>query len=272
MRTLAHISDLHFGRHDPSVAAALLAAIAERRPDLVVISGDLTQRARSAEFAEARQFVERIAQPKVIIPGNHDIPLYNVLRRMLTPTRNYERHISPLGLPAAFFADEEVAVLGLSTVRRLTGKNGRVSHEQMAELRRVFAAAPAGAFKVLATHHPVGAPTGAMAVPLAGRSQLTLRACAEAGVHLLLSGHYHTALSGHGPLAEVALERLILIVHAGTAISTRVRGEEGNSFNLIQVEPERVTVTVMKWSPAQGFAARGAVTYSLEGGRWRPGG
>jgi hypothetical protein len=118
MRTIAQISDLHFGRHIATVAEGLLASLSEQNPDLVVLSGDFTQRARHAEFAEARRFLERIVQPKLVIPGNHDVPLYNLFRRFMTPFAKYHHYVTPMGLPADLFIDEELAVLGLNTARR----------------------------------------------------------------------------------------------------------------------------------------------------------
>lgn len=269
MRTLAQISDLHFGRHDPDAANALLESIAETRPDLVVVSGDLTQRARSAEFEQARRFLERIVPPKLIVPGNHDIPLFDVLDRLLTPSRKFDRYIKPLDLPNSEYIDPELVVLGLDTVRRLTGKNGRVSHEQMERLRAMFRQAPEGAFKVLVTHHPLATPQDAAPAERAWRSRLALQAGAAAGVHLLLSGHHHAALSGPFLLAEAACRNRVLVVHAGTAISTRTRGQEGNSFNILRVEGNRISVTVMALSRAGRFERSRAASYCLDQGCWR---
>src|SRR6185436_20863838 len=123
---------------DPAVVEALLASLAAQAPDLVAICGDLTQRARQAEFIEARRFLDRIVPPKLVVPGNHDVPLYGLHRRLLAPFAKYDRHITPAGV-GAFYCDAEIAVLGLNTARRLTFKNGRVSHEQMAGIRTAFA-------------------------------------------------------------------------------------------------------------------------------------
>src|SRR3954470_23952955 len=119
MRTLAHISDLHFGRHDPRKVEALLESLDKNRPDVVAISGDLTQRARSSEFAEARRFLDRIRRPVVIVPGNHDVPLYAVHRRFFQPFAKYSRFVAGSGAADSYFADSGLAVLGLNTARRL---------------------------------------------------------------------------------------------------------------------------------------------------------
>jgi 3',5'-cyclic AMP phosphodiesterase CpdA len=269
MRTIAHISDLHFGRHDPEVAEALLASIDRHRPNLVVLSGDLTQRARNHEFTAARAFIERIKAAKIVIPGNHDMPLFNVVARLRRPLARFERHLGPLLTPAQFYEDGELAVLGLNTARRLTGKNGRISHEQMSEIRQVFAARANGVFKVLATHHPLAIPSGGTSVDLAGRSNAAVAAIADAGVHLLLSGHYHRSTSGE-LAAELAANRSVLVVHAGTAISVRRRGGEANAYNLVQIDSDRLSIAVMEWVAPEGFREVRIARYVLmPDGHWR---
>jgi 3',5'-cyclic AMP phosphodiesterase CpdA len=268
MRTIAQISDLHFGRHDSTVAEDLLASLARACPDLVAVSGDFTQRARAAEFAQARRFLSRIPQPILVVPGNHDMPLYDLFGRFLSPFAKYNRYISPVGLPGCFFHDGEIAVLGLNTARRLTGKHGRVSLEQIAHVGRVFEAVPRERFKALVTHHPLGFPAGEP-LRLAGRSLLALNALAAAGVHLLLSGHHHRAASGHLEPA-FSCKGPVLILHAGTAISTRTRGVESNSYNVVRIAGCRVAIGIMEWAAGQGFRERRAAAYRLHGERWVP--
>ena len=273
MRTIAQISDLHFGRHSSSVAEDLLASINEHAPDLVVLSGDFTQRARHAEFAEARRFLNRIAQPKLVVPGNHDVPLYDVFARFVTPFEKYNQYVSPIGVPGGFFSDEEIAVLGINTARRFTRKNGRVSLEQIAQIRRVFCEVPRDTFKILVSHHPLGFPSGQVPLELAGRSLLALEAISAAGVHLLLSGHFHRALSGDmldsEPNSEAGANRSVLILHAGTAISTRTRGAEGNTYNLIRIDGPRLSLGVMEWAEGRGFRESRTAVYAFQKDRWR---
>jgi len=261
MRTIAHISDLHFGRHDPRKVEALWRSLDESQPDLVAVSGDLTQRARRREFVQARRFLDQIAPPVIVVPGNHDLPLYNPARRFLQPLAKYNRFIAPAGLSDCFFADNEMAVLGLNTARRSSWKGGRVSIEQMAMIRRAFAHLPPELWKVLVTHHPVASAHGEARVELAGRSMLAIRAVADAGVQLLLSGHHHRPASGEAS-AELVLNKTVLVVHAGTAVSTRTRGAEGNSYNLIRLLGREVSVVVMEWSD-QGFREARTARYAL---------
>lgn len=269
MRIIAQISDLHFGRHDPKVVEALLASLTKHTPDLVVVSGDFTQRARQSEFVAARTFLNRIDQPKLVVPGNHDVPLYGLHRRFLAPFAKFNLYISPVGVPSNFFSDSEIAVLGLNTARRFTGKGGRVSFGQMEEVRRVFSGVRPGISKVLVTHHPLGSPGAVPQLQLAGRSRMALQRIAAVGVHLLLSGHHHRASSGEVG-SETAIRNAILIVHAGTATSTRLRGNEGNTYNLVHIDGNALTVTVMQYLPSHGFRQNHAASYVLEEGDWRP--
>ena len=245
MRRIAHISDLHFGWHSTPIAEALIQSVNEHQPHLIALSGDFTQRARNSEFAEARLFLDRLPQPKLLVPGNHDIPLYNIFNRFLRPFTKYDHHFSTLGQPANFFRDDEIAILGINTARRLKQKNGRVSIEQMREIERALGDVPNSIFKVLVTHHPLAAPFGTPAVKLAGRAMPALEIIRKAGIHLLLSGHHHRA--GSGSSVEVGAGGSVLVLHAGTAISTRTRGMEGNTYNLIDIADREVSVGLMDY-------------------------
>ena len=266
MRTIAHISDLHFGRHDPSVVEALLADLHRSGSDLVIISGDFTQRARREEFTAAKAFLARLKLPMLVIPGNHDVaPVFRPLTRMFRPMARYERFVARDREPV--FVDSEIAVLGLDTARRAPGKNGRVSREQMATIRRVLGPLPDHLFKILVTHHPLAVPRLAGALELAGRARRALEAADDAGVSLLLSGHYHRWASGE-TIAHVARQRSVLVVHAGTAVSTRTRGGEANSYNLIRLDGERLEVTVIGWQTSDRFAEVGTARFRLGSAGW----
>jgi 3',5'-cyclic AMP phosphodiesterase CpdA len=268
VRTIAQISDLHFGRHDPVIVNDLLTSLNHHRPDLVVLSGDFTQRARHAEFEQARRFIDLISPPKIVVPGNHDMPLYDVVARFMRPFAKYDHYVLPTGHLDGLFVDDELAVLGLNTARRLTRKNGRLSLAQIAEIERVFRDIPERKSKVLVTHHPLALPGVEEGFELAGRSLLALNAIRKSGVHVLLSGHHHRALSGGS--ADTAGRASVLIVYAGTAISTRTRGAEKNSFNLIDVAADRVSIRVMEWVKGPGFAPIRVQSYGLSEGAWHP--
>jgi 3',5'-cyclic AMP phosphodiesterase CpdA len=267
MRTIAQISDLHFGRHDRQIAEHLLASLARDRPDLVAVSGDLTQRARPAEFEAARRFLDRIDSRKLIVPGNHDVPLYDLFSRFGAPLKRFQQFIASTDVADGFYRDEEIAVLGLNTTRRFENKRGRLSLAQIDDIRRLFATLPSSVFKILMTHHPLGVPAGGPLFETARRGLLALAASSDIRLHLLLSGHRHSALSGNID-AEILQQGAILAVHAGTAISTRTRGGETNSYNLLRIDGGRIMVEVKAWAAGHGFKTARTTSYALESGRW----
>jgi 3',5'-cyclic AMP phosphodiesterase CpdA len=264
VKTIAHLSDLHFGRHNEAVAELLLADLSRARPDLVVITGDLTQRARHRQFAAARVFLERLPRPVIVIPGNHDVPLYDVVERFVGRLARYRRYICDELQP--FFGDDEIALLGLNTARSAAFSNGRISYGQAAAIKSVFAKVPADRLRILAIHHPLAVPVAAGDLAPVGRAPMARRAMTEAGVRLVLSGHYHRAFSGDLPGSDLVNDGSILFVHAGTAISARLRGEP-NSYNLLCVEPAAATCTVRSFA-GKDFKDAETARYALLGGRW----
>jgi 3',5'-cyclic AMP phosphodiesterase CpdA len=264
VRTIAHLSDLHFGRHDETAAECLLADISETKPDVVVVTGDLTQRARHRQFAAARAFLEKLPRPVIVVPGNHDVPLYDILERFLGRLARYRRYICDELQP--FFADDELALLGLNTARSAAFANGRISHRQATAIKSVFAEVPANRSRILAIHHPLAAPIAAGNLAPVGRAAMAHKAMIQAGVRLVLSGHYHRAFSGDLPGSELVSDGSILFVHAGTAISTRLRGEP-NSYNLLRVDATAVTCTVRSFG-GKDFKDAETAHYALLGGRW----
>lgn len=269
MPLLAHLSDVHFGRHDPATVTAVLADLDAARPDLVVVSGDFTQRARRSQFREARAFLQDIEARGLTwlgVPGNHDIPLYDVARRFLTPLKRYRRYITRDMAPR--FDAAGVAVLGINTARSLTIKDGRVSEEQIAGLAAHFAHAHAEAMRVLVTHHPlVALPWGEEGALLeaAGRSPRALAAAVEASVDVLLAGHHHRSFAGSAE-SVAATHGSLLVIQAGTATSTRVRGEY-NSYNLIRIGTDTVEIEV-RVRDSGAFETGRTECHRLADGRW----
>ncbi len=244
MRTLVHLSDLHFGRVDAALLDPLHDLVHRIAPDVVVVSGDLTQRAKSEEFEAAKTWLDTLPGPQIIVPGNHDISLYNVFRRFLLPLTRYKRYITDDLDP--IFVDGEIAVLGVNTARSLTFKDGRVNKEQIASIKAQFADLDPALTKIIVTHHPFDLPAGEDKDDLVDRAPMAMRAFADCGVDLLLSGHMHTSHAGDTSERYEIHEYAALVVQAGTATSTRGRGEV-NSFNVVRVERERVEVDRYGW-------------------------
>jgi 3',5'-cyclic AMP phosphodiesterase CpdA len=244
MRTILHLSDIHFGRVNDQVITPLLETITEINPDLVAVSGDLTQRARSHQFKEARAFLDALPKPQIVVPGNHDVPLHNVLTRFLQPLHKYRRYITDDLQP--FYHDKEIAVLGISTARSLTIKGGRISAEQVAWMQERFCALGDEVAKIVVTHHPFDLPEGHDERQLVGRARRAMETLASCGADVFLAGHFHTSHITHTATRYQIKGHSALVVQAGTATSTRGRGEE-NSFNVVRIDRPHIAVERFEW-------------------------
>jgi 3',5'-cyclic AMP phosphodiesterase CpdA len=238
MRTVLHLSDLHFGRIREGLIEALTRAVHEIQPDLIALSGDLTQRARRREFEQARDFLRALPAPKIIVPGNHDVPLYNLYARFARGLNKYRRYISQELEP--FYQDAEIAVQGINTARSLTFKGGRVNERQVALLQCRLAPLN-DVTKIVVTHHPFDLPEHHRDDALVGRARMALTQLANSGIDLFLAGHLHIGVTEKMTLRFKIAGHSALIVQAGTATSSRTRGE-GNSFNVIRVRRPMVVV------------------------------
>lgn len=256
MRTIVHLSDLHFGRVDYALVAPLVAVITAARPDLLVVSGDFTQRARTAQFLEARAFLDQLPFPRLLVPGNHDIPWHDLVARFLRPLAKYRRYLTDDLAP--FFADEEIAVAGINTARSLTTKYGRINAEQIAGLVENFGRCRSDLTRIVVTHHPFDLPPDyADHRQLVGRSAAAMQAMARCGVDLLLAGHLHLTHTALTAARYKIAGHSALVVQAGTAISTRGRGE-ANSFNILRIEREQIEMERILWRPSAGsFGSEG---------------
>jgi 3',5'-cyclic AMP phosphodiesterase CpdA len=263
MRTIAHISDLHFGRTDPAVLEGLKMAIVGLKPDIVVVSGDLTQRAKRHEFAEAKRFLDALPRPQIVVPGNHDVPLYNVLKRWLTPLANYHRYISKD--PAPVYSDDLVAVLGINTARAFTFKNGRINKGQVAQACAALAPLNAGVVRIVVTHHPFALPESGARKAIVGRAKMAMAAFAECNVDVVLSGHLHVSQAVTSE-AIYAGGRAALLVQAGTATSTR-RRDEPNAFNLLRIERDGIEIERYGWATS-GFGLAACERFHRTAAGW----
>ena len=248
MRKILHLSDLHFGRIDPATLEPLRAAAERLRPHLVVVSGDLTQRARAWQFREARDYLAKLPKPQLVVPGNHDVPLYDVASRFLRPLSNYRRYITEDLEP--WYKDEEIAVVGVNTARSLTFKGGRINEEQVARVRERLCDLAADVTGIIVTHHPFDLPEGRSSADLVGRARMAMEAFVACGADLIVSGHLHVSHTTHTAIRYKIPGRSALLVQAGTATSTRERGEP-NSFNALTVEPDAVAIERHLWRPKE---------------------
>ncbi|NPV03868.1 MAG: metallophosphoesterase [Syntrophaceae bacterium] len=251
MRRVAHISDLHFGREDPALIGELLADLRRLAPALVAVSGDVTQRARRRQFLAARAFLQRIPCPKIVVPGNHDIPLYDPVRRFLLPLHRWRRYIAADMDP--LYRDAEIAALGVNTARSLALVNGRISDRQIELMRRRLCSIPDRIFKIVVTHHPF-IPPPIPPYSIVGRAAKALAVLEECGVDLLLAGHYHVGYSDDVRSHHEEIRSHILVAQAPT-LSTRLRREPA-AYNVYTIEPPDLTLAVRAWDGKRFVSAR----------------
>jgi 3',5'-cyclic AMP phosphodiesterase CpdA len=231
MRTLIHLSDLHFGRVDQVIADALVDHIRGLRPDLIAVSGDVTQRARRWQFRQARAFLNALPPPHVVVPGNHDVPLYDVAARFLDPLGGYRRFISRDLAPR--YDDGEVLVLGANTTRSFTTKHGIFRARDLERICEALRRTAKEVVKVIVAHHPFDVPDA-------------VKRLTRAGADVFLTGHLHTSYAGHTAARYDCGGPSAVVVEAGTATSTRKRGE-GNAFNLLRVQGKEISVERHMW-------------------------
>jgi 3',5'-cyclic AMP phosphodiesterase CpdA len=263
MRTIVHLSDLHFGRIDQAVVDALAAVVPTLRPDLVAISGDLTQRAREREFRQARDFLKLLPQPQIVVPGNHDVPLHNLLKRFIEPLTLYRRYISNEMEP--FFTDEEMAVTGVNTARSLTWKAGRINAGQVLRTFQKLCVLDQRTIKIVVTHHPFDLPAAFSSRELVGRAPMAMARFSQCGADVFLAGHMHQSYTGHTAARYRIAGYAALVVQAGTATSTRGRGER-NSFNVLRLEYPRVTIERYTWAGTE-FTPSASETFERSANR-----
>lgn len=247
MTKILHLSDLHFGKHFlPSVGEVIQAQVETLSPDIIVISGDFTHRAKPKEFEAAREFIHRLPSiPRIIVPGNHDVPLFRIWERFLHPHALYRHYLADT-LNTSLYVDDAVFVGLDSTAPYRAIKNGRLSRSQLAFCEHTFATVPEDKLRVVVMHHHlVPAPTFQRTRPMPGAKR-TLEAFTRMRVDVVLAGHLHRAYVGHSldVYAGENRDHGIIIVQCGTTTSCRGRGleREKNSFNLITLSDTGILV------------------------------
>ena len=258
MARLIQISDPHFGTEQPAVVEALRRFVRAEAPELVILSGDITQRARRGQFAAARAFIDSLQVPALLaIPGNHDIPLFNAAARLLRPYANYARAFGRDLAPV--FAGDEVLVLGVNTTRNYRHTDGAISASQRAKVAARLEQATAQQLRIVVTHQPVCVIRAQDEPDIVRGHAAAIRCWAEAGADLILGGHIHLPYLCALTSQYDDLARPIWAVQAGTAVSRRIRHEAGNSVNLIRYEANatrRCIVERWDYLPAQGAFER----------------
>ncbi|WP_398500356.1 metallophosphoesterase family protein [Variovorax sp.] len=268
MSVLLQVSDPHFGTEQPPVLAALERLARELAPELLVLSGDITQRATRAQFAAARAFVDRLAPRALLaIPGNHDIPLFQLAARAFAPYGRYSEA----------FGDELEPVIdtpgwlaiGVKTTRRWRHEDGEVSRAQVERVARRLAAAAPSQLRLVVTHQPVAVTRREDIGNRLHGGEAAVARWAAAGADLVLGGHIHLpfVLPLHECFAD--FPRPMWAVQAGTAVSWRVRAGHPNSVNVLRRDDDARTCAVERWDYAaerQAFVLADAVRLSLARG------
>ena len=264
MRTLVHLSDLHFGRVDDTLLEPLRSRIHALEPHLVVVSGDLTQRAKPGQFREAKAFLESLPTPQLVVPGNHDVPLFNVFQRILSPLGKYKRIVTRDLEPE--FIDDEIAVIGLNTTRSFVWKDGSINSKQVEHVKSRICNLDEHIIKVVVTHHPFIPPPGERVHGIVHGARRALDQMEQCNIDMCLAGHLHMGYSGDVRTHHEAVKRSIISVQAGTATSTRRRGEP-NAYNVITINPDHVTIQVRAWDGAK-FDKAARTHFSRVDGIW----
>jgi 3',5'-cyclic AMP phosphodiesterase CpdA len=248
VRRIFHISDVHFGPpHLPRLAQGTLEFIDSHRPDLVVISGDLTQRAKPEQFRQARAFVDQIPVPTLVVPGNHDVPMYRVWERVFSPFGAYRAHFSTELEP--LYRDDELLVVGINTAFNWTLKDGRIPLSRLLEVGELCASVPESVLKVVVAHHHLIPPPNFGTQRVLGNAYEAIDIFSSAGVDLILSGHLHQAYIGNSEEFYPKGRPPVVILHSGTTTSNRGRGgeKERNTCNWIRADTQSMVVCHFAW-------------------------
>lgn len=259
MLRIAHLSDMHFGAHEPELIRPLLQALRDVDPHMIAITGDITQWGKHREFAQARRFVDQLPAPAVVAAGNHDTPYFNLMARLLHPFARFERYFD--SRLSGQHSSDKLCAIAVNTARgaqfRLDWSLGVADPDAIGTAATALRRCADAAFKVVLCHHPLMEAPG---TPMKTKTLGGTRAAAllnDAGTDAVLSGHIHTRFAVPYPIGD----RMTYAVGAATALSTRTRGEPP-SFNLLTVTAQTMDCTVMAWN-GSGFSETGTDRLSL---------
>jgi hypothetical protein len=257
--TIAHLSDLKFGAIDAGVAKAVRADIASLRPDVVVLSGDLTRRASKEQFTQARRFLDELGTPHVVVPGGHDVERLNLINRFFRPLKGYHESITNDGAP--FFSNAEVAVLGIDTSR---AGRGRISVSQAGLIRTKLGSLEQ--VTVLVTHHPLLLRPAAGTVLANAPANKELHVISKC-VDLVLAGHQAASGPQDARVAYRVLDKQTIIAQAGITIGAAGVRDTSPYYNAVRIGDDRVSIAVRLWR-GSAFEEQGAKSYKFGQGRW----
>ena len=270
MRRVVQISDLHFGNNDPRLLEPLRHAIESISPDLLIISGDLVEHATDQEFLAARDFLRTLPQPQIVVPGNHDLPFYNLAARAAIGLSRYKNLITADLWPT--FQDGEIAVFGANTSRFWPIRGGSLSSLQLERLAREFETVSPDRVRLLVTHHPFDLPEDQGHRLIVGHARRSIKRLAPL-VDILLAGHIHLSSTGSTATHYKTAGHAMTFVQAGTAISNRDKGET-NSFNSLRLSTgdeggKAVVVDRFTWrKDASEFYCKHSTEFRLECEGW----
>ncbi len=274
MTTIVHISDLHFGRHDPVAVEALADDIAGVAPDVVVNSGDFTQRSRRGQWLLARDFMARLAWPRVCVPGNHDIPLFDVVRRFLSPLGRFRSFITPEAYP--FWSNADVAIAGVCTARPFVlnpfgfWKDGSLSDQQLRRVAASFASCGPSVARIVVAHHPFVPPRNERARHhIVWRAREALTALAACELDIALSGHLHLSYCDESLSHHPGTGRSVLCIQSGTGVSRRRRAGHGNAYDRIEVRSREQVIVEVRIFDGRSFVVAETCDWRRLQGTWR---
>ena len=239
---IALAADLHFGSVPEGLSVELRGAIGRHQPDIIVIAGDLTLRARKEEFEQASAWLKLLSPEPLVTPGNHDLPHWNLIRRFADPFHKFRRAVGS-GVLMPIIEVPAGVVLGFNTTRswqpHLRWHEGIARLQDVEAAREAFSRAPLDSFKAVAAHHPMLKAPGIPRAEPVRRALTALQVFAESGVELLMSGHTHQSFAVQ---TEIHGQPLVAL-GAPTALSTRMRGEQ-NGFWIVEITDDAILCTL----------------------------